>query len=335
MTWLGLDIGGANLKVADGQGFALSRPFAMWREPEGLCDCLRALLRECPPADRLAVTMTGELADCFPTRAHGVSAIVEAVVEAAGGRHVTFYRTDGCFADAEAACQQPELVASANWHALASFVARNVDGRGILIDVGSTTADIIRLRNGQPDPTGLTDTERLLSSELVYCGVWRTPIAGIVQTVPWRTRNCPVAKEMFATTLDVYLMLGDITEDPQSSNTADGRPATRAAAQARLARMICADRDSFHVEDALATANCVADKLQATLISALSTVSEAMPEPPQSIVVSGAGEFLAARVARRVFPDSNVVSLAQRLGNDVSTCAPAHAVASLAEETCR
>lgn len=36
MNWLALDIGGANLKVADGHGFAESYSFALWKDPNGL-----------------------------------------------------------------------------------------------------------------------------------------------------------------------------------------------------------------------------------------------------------------------------------------------------------
>ena len=41
MKWLALDIGGANLKAADGEGFAVSQPFPLWENPEQLVDALR------------------------------------------------------------------------------------------------------------------------------------------------------------------------------------------------------------------------------------------------------------------------------------------------------
>ena len=53
---LGLDIGGANLKAAHTAGPARSVPFALWKDPAGLTDRLRALLAEFPTPDRLAVT---------------------------------------------------------------------------------------------------------------------------------------------------------------------------------------------------------------------------------------------------------------------------------------
>ena len=107
MNWLALDIGGAHLKAADGLGYAASRFFPLWRQPEHLPHALARLVAEAPAAEALAVTMTGELADCFTTKAEGVTEILEAVASAAAGRPVAVYLTDGTFAKAERACAEP------------------------------------------------------------------------------------------------------------------------------------------------------------------------------------------------------------------------------------
>ena len=71
----------------------------------------------------------------------------------------------------------PSLAAAANWLALATAAARFVaDGRGLLIDIGSTTTDLIPLDQGKVVVQGRTDTERLRTGELVYAGIRRTPI---------------------------------------------------------------------------------------------------------------------------------------------------------------
>ncbi|MEX2559527.1 MAG: tetrahydromethanopterin-linked C1 transfer pathway, partial [Pirellulales bacterium] len=75
MSWLALDIGGANLKAADGLGFAVARPFPLWQRPQALAGEIARLLADAPAAERIAVTMTGELADCFSTKREGVAAI--------------------------------------------------------------------------------------------------------------------------------------------------------------------------------------------------------------------------------------------------------------------
>jgi probable H4MPT-linked C1 transfer pathway protein len=296
MSWLALDIGGANLKAADGQGFAVSRYFPLWREPRGLAGSLTALLAECPKADRLAVTMTGELADCFQTKAEGVDAILRAVAVVAEGRDVQVYLTDGSWAALDAACKQPLLAAASNWHALARFAARYVAAAsGLLIDIGSTTCDIIPLRDGTPATAGQTDTDRLLHGELVYTGVERSPLCAVVAALPYSGRQCPVAHELFATTWDAYLTLGDLPEDPESTHTADGRPATKAAARDRLARMICADRTLFSDSDALAAATAVARAQAAKIAIAAQGIVRKMASPPERIVIAGQGEFRPVR----------------------------------------
>jgi uncharacterized hydantoinase/oxoprolinase family protein len=95
---LALDIGGANLKAADGRGFAASRPFALWRRPGELAEALEELVTAAPAADCLVATMTGELADCYATKAEGVRAIVTALQQAAGARPRLNYLTEGRFA---------------------------------------------------------------------------------------------------------------------------------------------------------------------------------------------------------------------------------------------
>jgi uncharacterized hydantoinase/oxoprolinase family protein len=140
---------------------------------------------------------------------------------------------------------------------------------------------------------------------------------------------------VFATTWDAYLILRDLPEDASAINTADGRPATRAAARDRLARSICADRDAFSDEDALAAAVAIARAQAAKISVAVQGVIRRMPTPPVTIVMSGQGEFLARRLLDRMRLNSDVISLSEKLGPDVSRCATAHALAVLVREGSR
>src|SRR5205085_10035094 len=138
--------------------------------------------------------------------------------------------TDGRFVNTTQARRDHLKTAGANWLAAATYAGRSAtDGGAILIDVGSTTTDIIPIWNGVPCPAARTDWERLKSRELVYTGVRRTPVCALT--------DGDGAAELFATTLDVYLILGKIPEDSTNLDTADGRPATIDLAHARLARM--------------------------------------------------------------------------------------------------
>lgn len=333
-AWLALDVGGANLKAAHSSGESLAVPFELWKAPEDLAGRIEALARALPPADSIALTMTAELCDCYPTKAAGVRSVVEAARSALPDRPIVVWGTDGRFHEVEEIRDQPALAAAANWLALATVAARLVPrGPAILIDVGSTTTDLIPLLDGRVAARGRTDTERLSNGELVYAGVRRTPLCAIARELPFRGKPTGLAAELFATTLDVYLTLGSIGPDPADHSTADGRPATVAAARDRLARMVGADRDGFTADDALTFAGAAAESLVDRLVEAAGRASGAAGRPPESVVVSGSGEFLAREVGRRVLmPGCPLVSLAEAWGPAASDAACAHALVLLAGE---
>ncbi len=108
--------------------------------------------------------------------------MLAAVELPAGAIPVFVWQTTGRFVTPPEAREAPLLVAAANWHALATFVGRLApEGSALLIDVGTTTTDLIPLKDGVPIPVGRTDRERLQSGELVYSGVKRTPVCALVR----------------------------------------------------------------------------------------------------------------------------------------------------------
>jgi probable H4MPT-linked C1 transfer pathway protein len=333
MTCLAIDIGGANLKAADGCGYAASRPFAIWRHPEQLAAELTQLLEAPPLSDSLAVTMTAELADCFETKAEGVRQILDAVQAATFGRTICVYQVDGQLVGVEEARKTPLLAAASNWHALAAYANRYVAAwPALLIDLGSTTADVIPLDSSGPIAGGLNDSERLANGELVYTGVERTPLCALVRSLPWQGHDCPVAAELFATAADAYLMLGELPEEPENCDTADGRSRTWPHALARLARMVCADADSFTAQDARQAAATVREAQLELIQAAVEKVVTRMGAPPKTVITSGHGEFLLRHLLARLPWHADVLSLTEELGPAVSRCAPAHALAVLARE---
>jgi probable H4MPT-linked C1 transfer pathway protein len=285
-----------------------------------LPDALGELLRIMPQSDALAVTMTGELCDCFENKRQGVNVILDAVRSAAGRIPIHVWTTTGAFKDLDEAKADFLQTAAANWLALATYAGRLVpSGTGLLIDVGSTTTDIVPLLDGRPGPRGRTDPERLRCRELVYAGVRRTPVCALL--------GGQGAAEFFATTLDVYLVLGELPADATDRHPADGRPATVEAAHARLARMICEDPETCPRQDTMNLAREIFAKQLTLLRTAVRQVSANLPSPPQTLVMSGSGEFLARRLASQ-----NTISLADQLGPAISEAACAFAVATLAAE---
>ena len=332
---LGLDIGGANLKAATATKQAASASFALWKNPDGLADALRSVLAKFPEADEFAVTMTGELCDCFETKREGVAHILKHVRAVSRSHPVRVWSTAGRFLDGEQAAADPMAVASANWHALATFAGQWCPrGVGLLIDIGSTTTDIIPLLDGQPWSRGKTDPTRMREGELLYTGVRRTPIMAVLAPGS-------VAAELFATMHDAYLLTSDIAEDASDCDTADGRPATKAFAHARLSRMLCGDTEVTTAADTLSLA-VTAKGRQAGLIAhavALQVVEmrslriQSLDSGRESVVTSGSGEFQAVNAVHSLQqPPAKHVSLTSQFGPELAACAPAYAVAVLATE---
>ena len=202
-----------------------------------------------------------------------------------------------------------------------------------MIDIGTTTSDLIPLDSGRVAARGRNDTERLQTGELVYAGVRRTPICALATELPLRGIPTGLAAELFASTLDVYLILGEIESEPANLSTADGRPATADAARDRLARMVGADRDGFSALDAISFAQAADECLIERLRQAAERVCAATIGQPAAAVVSGSGSFLARRLADRLIGlGGAVIDLKDAWGEVAASAGCALALLSLAEE---
>jgi probable H4MPT-linked C1 transfer pathway protein len=324
---LGLDIGGANIKAATADGtFTETRYLPLWNQSHRLAEVLRDVVNSAA-TEFLAVTMTGELADCFETKQLGVQFISQAVVKAATNPDKIFvYRVDGDWIPPAQCGEQWNSVAASNWHAIASLAAATEPNQtGILLDIGSTTVDIIPLNSGTSVPDNLSDVDRLQSSQLLYWGIQRTPICALIDIAELDDRQIPLAREMFATTQDVFLITGDTAEDGDCHETADGKPATRPYAHARLARSVCECPTQFSTQDARILAQQVKTQLVSLLDEALCVVIQAMRRPPQQIILTGHGNFLSDCITQQL-PTINLLS------HERSRVAPAYAVAMLLEQ---
>ena len=218
---LGYDVGGANTKAAvittkDGKIEDIKEAieyFPIWKEPEKLVNILLALKKRLGTnrLDALGVTMTAELSDAFATKREGVHKILNCIKEAFPNETVYVLTTNSEIVPFKLAEEQPLTVAAANWAATGWLVA-NVVKDCVVVDVGSTSASIIPIVNGQVAAKGKTDLEKLICGELVYTGSLRTNVATIVHSVPVKMGIAGVASELFALSADVHLVLGNITE---------------------------------------------------------------------------------------------------------------------------
>lgn len=331
---IGWDIGGVNIKAArleaGGMRVALE-PFELQRAPDRLAPTLAAVAAGlgATGAERHAVTMTAELSQVFRTKREGVDFIVRALAAVFPADRLSVFGTDGRFRSAGDARRAPLCVAAANWMATAALVAQTVP-TCLLVDIGSTTTDVIPLVEGKVVASGRTDPGRLATGELVYTGALRTPAEAVVRQIPFRGSSAGVSAEGFAIMGDVYVWLGALAAEDYTVAAPDGRSADRSFAGERLARVICADREMLTDADVDAIARALADAQVAAVAEAMHRVVARYPSITAA-VVTGLGDFIAARAAAQI--GLPVIRLADRLGDTAARTAPAVAVAMLLEQT--
>jgi (4-(4-[2-(gamma-L-glutamylamino)ethyl]phenoxymethyl)furan-2-yl)methanamine synthase len=328
---IGWDIGGVNTKVARVQDgvvvTARSHPYEIQRDPQALGPLLRTLAEAVGAAtgDRHAVTMTAELSQMFRTKREGVAFVLDAVATALGASDVHVYTVDGRFLPPADARREPLAVAASNWAATARVVAVE-HPNAILVDIGTTTTDIIPIEGSNVAAVGATDPARLASGELVYTGALRTAAEAMVHTVPFGEGTAGVSAEAFALIGDVHVWRGDLESADYSVQTPDGRPSSREFAGERLARLVCADREMLDDHAISAIADAVAAAQVDLIARAIGRVRQRHPRL-RTAIATGLGSFIAARAARQA--GLQVRQLADSLGDAASRCAPAAAVALL------
>ena len=305
---IGIDVGGANLKIVNDDGPHIHY-CPLW---EGAA--VASLLERYGTSsdEPAAVVMSGELADCFATKMQGISFIVNRVKEVFPAAR--FYGTDGRF--------HPDAVsqlAAANWLASADYLRADYPD-AVLLDFGSTTADIIPL-NRFESLKGITDLIRLQKGYLIYTGLLRGNVATLLRSVVLDGVNTPVSAEYFAASADVHLVLGHIIPSQYTSDTPDRKEKTQKASLRRLARVVCADLDEIGENGAREIAEQFWEQQRDLICSRVQRV--AAESGAHDIVVAGIGSYLFSK-------ELGGVDLADDLGSSADVL-PAFSVRELAK----
>jgi probable H4MPT-linked C1 transfer pathway protein len=338
MIATGWDLGGAHIKAAqmDVAGRlhrAIQVPCTLWRGLEHLEAALASIDRELLPSDLQGVTMTGELVDLFADRSEGVGRLIDAMLRHYPSRELRFYAGEMGFLAPTAARAQVLRIASANWHATGRYLAARGE-TGLLVDIGSTTTDILPVAGGKVECEGFSDPERMALEELVYTGVTRTPVMAVAPTVLFAGRRQQLMAEYFATMADVHRLTGELPADADQHETADGRGKSASESAARLARMLGRDLASAGMAEWRRLARHLAEHQRRQVIDSIERVlsRSALPED-EPLIGAGIGRFLLPEIARRLArPYLDFADLVQ--GDPASRewaarAAPAAAVAGL------
>src|SRR5574337_1678865 len=305
---IGRDIGGGSVKAArllftDGhaeRGRAVRRYFERWNGRDRLRPLLQEIYSDLGSADAMVVTMTGELCDAFDDRAEGISYIINTVRGAVPGISLYAIDLDGRLIRLDDSEADLLTLAPTNWIAEARVLA-SLHPNCLLMDIGSTTTDLIPILDGKVAAQGKRDIERLTRGELIYTGVLRTPVAAIVSQIPMRGIICRIAAEYFAISADVYLALGRLQPEDYTCSTPDGGEKTREGAFERLARVVCEDSKHLTAGELHAMAAYIAEKqiqqITEGMFHALSRFDNGLHLP---VVPVGVGTFLGETCAKRL-----------------------------------
>lgn len=365
---IGWDIGGAHLKAVllNTQGdFISSVQLAcpLWRGlnylETAINDALQAFKIEASSAAH-AITMTGELVDLFANRHEGVCKIALFCQQKLGcheklgnqarpacaenlDEHVMFYAANSGFVALQQVPHFTENIASTNWHASASLLAMQVKD-ALLIDIGSTTTDIIAIISGKVQADALSDAARLSKDTLVYTGVVRTPIMALAQKLPFENSEINVAAEYFATMADVYRLTDELNAQFDLAETADGKGKSQLESARRLARMVGQDVHDLNVNNldrlddmqnqSLKKWKNLALECRALQITQIKTAVLKHLKPNMTIIGAGAGSFLVKSIAAELnCAYQSITPITQNIDPNhqaaIEVCLPAYAVARL------
>ncbi len=343
--FVGWDIGGAHLKLAVlnyNSDLRLVQQFStpIWQGLQYLEEqinwIINNILNKYDPKKLIhAVTMTAELCDFFQNREEGVSQICQLLTRLLSNQKIYFYAAEKGFVlhnDIEAVLNN---LASSNWHATASNVAKIYD-QGLMVDMGSTTTDIIPFKNKKLINEGTSDHQRLGSNELIYTGVVRTPVMAITDHAYYEQKKYGLMAEYFATMADVYRVLGLLNEQADQSNTADSRDKTKLDSMCRLRRMIGLDYSDTEkeqkntIEMALYLSDIQASKITTAIQDIL---KKNFSEQNVIIIRAGCGVDILSKILQSLADKhvsfENMLNSSNIESYTANTCATAISVAEL------
>jgi probable H4MPT-linked C1 transfer pathway protein len=320
---LGIDIGGANTKITELEGDSYKIHhiyFPMWKKKDELVE----LLKNYSDADYVALVMTAELADCYKTKKEGVEDILNKA-EKAFDCPIYVFDVNGNFLGLEDAKKNYLNVSASNWVATAKFVSEFIKESCILVDMGSTTTDIIPIKDKEV-LAEKTDLDRLMNNQLVYVGTLRTPVSFLANKIEFRGKLTNLSSEYFAITADISLILNKISEEDYTCDTPDGAGKDFESCLTRLARVLCADRELVRDDELIDFAKKLYNNLLNLIRENVDAVSKRFNL--NDIVITGLGE----EILKDALKGYNIISIKDIYGKDVSLATPSFAVAKLLQK---
>ena len=337
MKIAGFDIGGANTDLAvidfeNGEIKNIEVDFAylpMWSNNDDLSRVLVELIENICPVeeiDAVGISMTAELVDAYGTKKDGVLDVV-AKCEEIFSCPTAYVGIDGMMSNDEIQ-ESPLKAAAANWIATAQ-IATLISDNCIFIDTGSTTTDIIPIKDGRECAIGKSDFDRSATGELVYTGTLRTNLASFLDKVELNGKTYRVASELFAQTADIYTVLDLITEEDYVCDTFDGEGKSKIDCAKRIARVVCADLEMLSMDEIVEMSEFIHQKQIEQIADGLKQVVDT--QNLDLIVTTGLGKDILDRPAAELL-GLKVKSMGDILTDEECVVAPAVGTAVMMEK---
>ena len=325
MKIIGWDIGGAHIKAVKidlqkktSKTEQIYSP--IWKNINNLKKSIKLIKNKLGKTNYHAITMTAELSDIFSDRVNGVKYIVKLSSKILGEKNIFFYSKKN-FLKKKLAIKKTFELNSMNWHATASFISNSFPNC-ILIDIGSTTTDIIPIKNKRIISKSVNDYQRLKSNELIYLGVLRTPIQAI-------KKKQNLINENFANLSDVYRILNKIPSSIDLFPTLDNKTKNKHDSARRIARIFGQDYEKKHFLKWKKTAHKIEREHLKILNMTIKKIEKKKKLNKVPIIGAGIGEFLVKKVSKQKEYYSFCSTLNYKKKNQFINCESAISVAML------
>ncbi|MBT3548826.1 MAG: hypothetical protein HOI56_03780 [Gammaproteobacteria bacterium] len=179
------------------------------------------------------ISMSAEMCDVFSSRKEGVKSVLSLFERKGFINHI--YSKDIGISKFNGFKQYASL-ASTNWMAIPDYL-KGMEKNVIAIDIGSTTTDIVLIKNHKCINKRHDDFSGLHTNELLYTGALRTPIYSVISSIILNKRIYNVIPENFSTMSDIYRLLSIIRNKSDYTSTADGRSKSKKDTLQRISRI--------------------------------------------------------------------------------------------------
>jgi probable H4MPT-linked C1 transfer pathway protein len=208
------------------------------------------------------ISMSAEMCDTFSSRKKGVKVILSLFNKRGFINHI--YSDNNGISNFKSFKNYSSL-ASTNWMAIPDYL-KNMDKNILAIDIGSTTTDLVLIKNHICINKRHDDYSGLNTKELLYTGALRTPIYSVINSLNLKNKVYNVIPENFSTMSDIYRLLSIIKKKSDYTDTADGRSKSTKDTLRRISRVFGFD----YSEDKNNTINMLSRKIMSAHLDQIS-----------------------------------------------------------------